>query len=113
MTHPVLRGGPADLFKNPEMFLFKRELTLIPFSQDIPSLIGHPSHRVAIVIQHPIQPAKLADVEMPKLQASDLFQLLEKGVKLVTSILLCIAPVEGDARGIITYLTFRAGRLLE
>jgi hypothetical protein len=111
MTHPVLGGGPPDPIKNPEMFLFNRELILIPFIQNTPSIIGYPSHRVTIIVQHPIQSTELAGVEMPKLQALDLFQLLEKGMKLVTSILLRILPVEGGVRGIIAYLTFLAARV--
>jgi hypothetical protein len=111
MTHPVVGGGSADCIKNPELFLFNVEFILIPFIQDIPLIIGYSSHGGTGIIEKPVQPTELAGVEMSKLQAFDLFQLVAKGMKLATSVFLCIMPAEGDAREIITHLAFRAWRI--
>jgi len=46
---------------------------------------------------------------MSELQTLYVFKLVEKGMKLVISILLCILPVEGGVRGIITTLHLGRG----
>ena len=65
MPHPVLGGGSADRLKNPEMFLFDHEVFLIPFVQEVQPAIGHPGHRVAIIVQHPTDvPFKFGAMEL-------------------------------------------------
>mgnify|MGYP001616705140 CR=1 FL=1 len=113
MTHAVPGGGSANVVKNPELLLFNRELSLIPFIQDIASIWRDPGHRVAVMIEHPVEPTELADVEVSKLQALDLFQLDVQGMKMGISVFLRITPIEGGVRGIVAYLASWLGRILE